>query len=103
MFSMKRGLKNKVLRMIVKHRKRIPYTMPYHEPIVHIIGLNDPYALLTLANSPTYHGNTVMYRMISDVFFDQQYHAFMQSSDVVSLLLVLYLFHLKLSLEKQQE
>jgi hypothetical protein len=96
-------MKTRMLRVIAKQKRRMPYVVPYQDPIVHIIGMNDPYALLTLANSPTYYGNEVVMRIVSDLFFDQQCREFLHSSDGMSMLLVLYLFHLKSSLEKQRE
>lgn len=74
----------------------------FEEPIVQAMCWTDPYAVLTVANNSYYQRRSIILRIVGDLFFDQQARSFFHSSDILSFVLLVVLFHVKLDLIKQE-
>jgi hypothetical protein len=96
MFCLRGVSKYRVLRSYVREKRRL-YSAPIQgieDAIVQALCWTDPYAMLTITNYPSLS----VYRLVCELFFDQQAHSYVHSSDVVSLVALVVLIRMKSNL-----
>ena len=102
MFSCPRLTRYKVYRVVLKHKHVITTTVRnFEEPVVQAICWTDPYALVTVVNSPRMQTRYTVIRLVGELFFDQQARTLFHSSDVTTFILLVCMFHVKDDLVKQ--
>lgn len=105
MFSMRGVSPYKFKKLIVRERKRMysPMfnSMNVEEMMMQTICYSDPYALMTVTNSPIIMCRSVLYRLVSELFFDQQAHIFVHSSDLLSCVGLILVLYMKLNLLRE--
>ena len=100
MFSIRGISPYRLKKAIVRERQRIysPLfnSLNIEEMIIHTICYSDPYALMTVTNSPIIMCRSVVYRLLGDLFFDQQAHFLVHSSDIFSIAGMMLILYIKL-------
>jgi hypothetical protein len=102
MFTIRGISKFKVMKTYVRERRKMfdPQLLSYEETLVQAICWSDPYAMMTITNSPSSLCRSVVSRLLGDLFFDQQAHIFAHSSDFISLILLIVILQLKKDAER---
>ena len=92
-----------VLKQIVKERRRLYQTQfsNAQEAVIQALCWTDPYAMLTITNYPYVRVGSI-YRFIGELFFDQQAHSYVHSSDIFSFIVLVVLMQMKLQMLKQK-
>lgn len=94
MFSIRGVSRYKILKNYVRERRRLYSPSLLHnieDTLVQTLCWTDPYAMLTITNYPSLS----IYRLICELFFDQQAHSFVHSSDFLSMMVLVILLRLK--------
>lgn len=103
MFSLPRFSRFGFQRLCIIHKRRLmTYATKLEEPIVHAVCWTDPYALLTVANNATFMWRSSASRLVGELFFDQQARNLFHSTDVITFVLLILFFHIKLDVIKQE-
>lgn len=98
MFLLRGKNKYKLLKNYARERRRL-YLAPIHlrgvdDAIVQALCWTDPYAMLTITNYPSLS----IYRLICELFLDQQAHSYVHSSDILSLVVLVVIIRMKSNL-----
>lgn len=103
MFFSKPCSRYTILKKVVRERRKL-YQAQYsnvQEAIIQALCWTDPYAMLTITNYPSI-GISCVYRLVCELFFDQQAHSYVHSSDIVSFVVLVLLMQTKLHMLKHK-
>lgn len=105
MFSVRGISPYRFKKALVRERRRLysPWfnSLNVEEMMMHTICYSDPYALMTITNSPIIMCRSVLYRLLGDLFFDQQAHFLVHSSDIFSIVGMVLILYVKLSIFRE--
>lgn len=99
MFCIRGASRYSILKSYVRERRRLYSPELLHnieETLVQTLCWTDPYAMLTVTNYPSLS----VYRLICELFFDQQAHSYIHSSDFVSMMVLVVLLRMKSGMMK---
>lgn len=101
MFSLPRVSRYHFCKILVRQRKPfLELIKNLEEPVVQAICWTDPYAVVTVANNPYFQWRSTVTRLVSELFFDQHAREIFHSSDVMSFVLLVILFQIKIDMIK---
>lgn len=103
MFAIRGISKFKIMKTIVRERRKMfdPSLSSIEETVVQTVCLSDPYAMMTATNMSSY-SSSYLCRLVVDLFFDQQAHLFAHSSDILSLIIIMVIVHVKQKTDRSQ-